>query len=360
MRKSRKSDYIILALLCLIILNIGSAAIGYYSSSKEGLNIEKNRFALLSVSAEYVKENFSLNKFLIRTINSLYPVADVLYDEYDNSRGEVTTSTSITVDKELDEREYNKELDIIIENLEEYESLIIVKDSDGTQMVKNVPEPLMLKKIKVDKEKPYILMYHTHGTESYLLSKSENYRTSIKENNVVGIGEILATVLEANNHKVDHVQTYHDLPSYNQSYARSLNTIRKKQEESNNLKILLDIHRNAVKDDLPQIENLIAKSKVEINGQSVAKFSLVIGPDSENTEEVLSFAKYIKAVSDALYPGLCEGIIIKPIGKYNQYLSDYSALIELGYHFHTLEEARESAKLVGEVLSVVLNSIIEE
>jgi stage II sporulation protein P len=203
-------------------------------------------------------------------------------------------------------------------------------------------------------------MYHTHGTESYLHSKAENYRTSDNNSNIVAIGNVISTVLEANGHTADHVETHHDLPSYNKSYSRSLNTVNTKKGESENLQILLDVHRNAVLENAKNIDKLIAKSKVEIDGKTVATFSLVIGPDSPNKDKVLNFAKYIKAVSDALYPNLCEGIIIKPTGKYNQHLSDYSALIEIGYNFHTFEEANNTAKLVGEILSLAINSIIEE
>lgn len=359
MGKSKKSDYIILALICLIILNIGSMLIGFYTTNKQDLNIKANN-RILSLSFNYIKSKFNLDMSIIlkKTINSLYPIAEVLHEE--DMEIEIENNNIIPTFQEIDEKEDNKEMDIIIENLDEYDSLIIIKDTHGIHQVENVPEPLMLKKIKVDKETPYILMYHTHATESYLIAQKEDYRTSVRDYNVVGMGDIISTVLEANNHKVNHVDTYHDLPSYNQSYSRSLSTIRKNQEESSNFKILMDVHRNAVKDDHPQIEKIIAKSKTEIDGKSVATFSLVVGPDSENYEEVLSFAKYIKAVSDALYPNLCTEIIIKPIGKYNQHLSDYSVLIELGYHLNTVEEAREGAKLVGEILSIVLNSIIEE
>ena len=41
-------------------------------------------------------------------------------------------------------------------------------------------------------------------------------------------------------------------------------------------------------------------------------------------------------------------------------MSDYSALIEIGYNINTIEEANEGAKLVGEILSLAINSIIEE
>lgn len=356
MKKSNKSDYIILALICLIVLNMGSILIGYYASNEQNSSLENSKFKLVRIPINYVKEAIDTNKILEMTINSLYPIAEIVHENRDDIEPEIIVPTY----EEIDEREYNNERDIIIDNLEEYESLIIVKDSDGMQTVENIPEPLMLNKIKVDKEKPYILMYHTHATESFSNTEKENYHISVREYNVVGIGDIISTVLEANNHKVEHVDIYHDLPSYNQSYSRSLNTIRKKQEESNNFKLLLDIHRNAVRENIPNIESIKSKSRIDIDGKSVAKFSLVVGPDSDNKEQVLNFAKYIKAVSDALYPDLCNGIIIKPMGRYNQYLSDYSALLEVGYNFNTVEEANESAKLVGEILSIVFNTIIEE
>lgn len=358
MRKTRKSDYIILALMCLITLNIGAIAIGVYSPNKP-YDLGDNGFKILNASFGKIKEVLNINEVIKKTINSLFPIAQVL----DNNKDTVEVVGPLDEDLEeidgLSEGEYDTEKDIIIEHLDEYESLIIVKDSDGMNTVENIPEPLMLKKAKVNRENPYILIYHTHATESYLLSKASDYRSSDKNHNMINIGNLITTVLEANGHKVDHVETLHDSPSYNQSYSRSLNTIRGKQGESDNLKILLDIHRDAVLDTNPNIESIKAKSKIAIGGKTVATFSLVVGPDSPNKESVLSFAKYIKAVSDALYPGLCTGITIKPAGKYNQHLSDYSALIEVGYHVNTLEEATEGAKLLGEVLTLVLNSIIE-
>ena len=38
--------------------------------------------------------------------------------------------------------------------------------------------------------------------------------------------------------------------------------------------------------------------------------------------------------------------MIKPVGKYNQFLSDYSALIEVGSNLNTMEEAKETARII--------------
>ncbi|WMM23518.1 stage II sporulation protein P [Tissierella sp. MB52-C2] len=354
MRKTNKLDYIILALTCLIALNIGAIIINIYSSKKPD-NVNQGQLKIPNIA------NISDISFdpIKKAIDSLFPIAKILNKDGDS----LATGNTPSEFEEIENinEEHNTEADTIIENLDEYESLIVVKDSSGSHMVENIPAPLMLNKVKVNKEKPYILMYHTHATESYSIAKAGNYRSTDKKNNIVGIGSIISTVLEANGHKVDHVETSHDLPSYNQSYSRSLKTIESKKAESDNLKILLDVHRDGIDvDKVANIESIRQKSKIEIDGKSVATFSLVVGPDSQNKEQVLSFAKYVKAVSDNLYPGLCKGIIIKKYGKYNQYLSDYSALIEVGYNINTLEEANEGAKLIGDILSVVLNSIVEE
>jgi stage II sporulation protein P len=86
---------------------------------------------------------------------------------------------------------------------------------------------------------------------------------------------------------------------------------------------------------------------------------MVVGPNTPNYDQVLAFAKYIKAVSDTLYPGLCKGIIVKPIGKYNLFISDYASLVEIGSNVNTVDEANECGKLVGEILDIVIRSLEE-
>lgn len=319
------SNLIILVLTLLIIINVSLLGINYIKGKNPSV------FAFFKFSEK--------NDSLISVEPNLEDIPKEIPDDEDES--------------------INYEESIIIDKLEEYESLIIIKDTHGISSIENIPEPLNINKVKLDKEKEYILMYHTHSTESFLNKDPELYYNSDPNKNVVSIGRTLATVLEANGHKVDHVETAHDIPSLTGSYSRSLNTINKKKYENSNLKILLDIHRDGVENDAPYKDKFLAKAKVNINGVSTATFSLVVGPDAQNYERVLNFAKYIKAVSDTLYPNLCTGIIIKPTGRYNLYTSDYSALLEMGSNLITIEEANESAKLVGEILSLVIDSIIE-
>ena len=333
---NRNSSFIIFVLSLLIFINISLLILNYFKG-KSNTDSSKENFINKIVAFFNLKEKD--NELISRKPN---------LDE------------SVPSQNFEDEDEFIKHEDtIIIDKLEEYESLIIIKDSYGISSIANIPEPLNINKVKLDKEKPYILMYHTHSTESFLVSDPDLYYNSDTNKNVVSIGRTLATVLEANGHRVDHVETAHDVPSLTGSYSRSINTINKKKEENSNLKILLDIHRDGVEKDATYRDRFLEKARLDINGVSTASFSLVVGPSTPNYEKILSFAKYIKAVSDTLYPNLCTGIIIKPVGKFNLYTSDYSALIEVGSNLVSQEEANECAKLVGEILSLVIDSIVE-
>ena len=108
------------------------------------------------------------------------------------------------------------------------------------------------------------------------------------------------------------------------------------------------------------MQKLRDSAKIKVNGKDVAKFFFVVGPDNPNKEELLKFTRYIRDEANKMYPGICTGITIKPYGKYNQYLTDYSALIEVGSNLNTMDEAKESSKLIAEILDKVINDLKEE
>lgn len=329
-RKRENNDIIIAIILILVLFNVGSLT-----------------FKMINNKSDSATNRVSFIERIITLINpnKTEAIKDIItHEEYED----LESHESLVVSE-----------DIIIDRLEEYESLIIIRDSLGGNNIENIPKPINIQKLKVDKNSNYILMYHTHGTEAFLVEDDELYHNNDINKNVVSIGKTMTTVLEANGHKVDHVEIMHDLPSYNKSYNRSISTVNKKKDEQENLKIFFDIHRDGVAKDATYKETFLKTARIDINGVSSATFSLVIGPETPNYDQVLSFAKYIKAVSDALYPNLCKGIIIKPYGKFNLYASDYSALFEMGSNLVTLEETNETAKLVGQILSLALDNIIE-
>ena len=379
--KDNRINYIIFALICLIAFNVGSLLISW--AEARTLNDEAKEV----FNQEYYEEDGGLLiSLLSRTSSIINLYRNELYEDLEKSfsldnifkniinrfiRTQFPAILSFNnhYDYELDEEniEYYRmhstivEDFIIIDKIDEYEDLIIVREIDGTISLENIPEPINVEPFEVDDERPYILIYHTHGTEAYSSLETGEHHSTDSNHNVTTIGKIIAETMEEYGHKVEHVSKYHDIPSYSKSYSESLKTISKKIEENSNFKVLLDIHRDGFDHNDPSIkenlDNLLEKTKINIDGKEIATFFFVIGPDSPNMEAVLNFAKYIKAITDAAYPGLCTGILIKPIGRYNQYLSDYSALIEIGSNLNTIEEAKETAKIVGQILSVAIDKI---
>lgn len=216
------------------------------------------------------------------------------------------------------------------------------------------------KSIKLNDEDPYIMIYHTHATESYAPIKQNNYHVEKREHNVITIGEKIGQVLNEKGHKVKHIEKYHDLPSFNKSYNESLKTVKEELSNNENLKIILDVHRDGIDENSKYIGKAQSDARVNINGKSVATFKMVVGPDNPNKEQLLKFSRYIRDKANEKYPGLCKGIIVKPYGKFNQYVSDYYTLLEIGSNLTTMDEAKETGLLVGEILDEVILDLKED
>ena len=111
-------------------------------------------------------------------------------------------------------------------------------------------EMLAISNFSVNKDK--ILIYHTHTCESYTPTEKYNYqqtgnfRTTDLNFSVARVGEELKKQLESYNIKVViQNKTYHDYPSYNGSYSRSLTTANNMLNENKDADIVIDLHRDA-------------------------------------------------------------------------------------------------------------------
>ncbi len=333
-RKNRYDTIIILRLL-----SKSNSQLKVYMKQKY-----KNYTNFLS---SYLKEDLKVSAEIKEVIRSQFPTILSI------NRASINLNKNKHTAIEKDKSPERLEDLILIEDLMEQEEGKLLDDETKNISKEKIPKPTGITPIKVNKEKPYILIYHTHGTEAYLPIKQSQYHTTEKAYNVLTIGEIMEKVLVEQGHKVCHIETYHDIPSYRESYSRSLSTVNTKLKEEPNLKVIFDVHRDGVP------ENASSKNRIKINvdGKDVATFSMVIGPESPNVDEVLKFAKYIRKVSDALYPGFCTGIIIKPKGKFNQFVSNYCILLEVGSNLNTIDEAKEAAILLGKLLNIVIDNI---
>lgn len=232
----------------------------------------------------------------------------------------------------------------------------------GTQASQIVEETVGLPgKIELAKKSPQVLIYHSHAMESYMPSTEGNYHTLNEKYNVVGVGNALVKVLQ-DKYKLNvvHDKTYHDKQSYAYSYANSLVTVKNNLSRYTSLKVILDLHRDAF-DVKTEAEKKAKKAEytATINKKSAARIMLVIAKGNPNYAELEKFAVYLKKKMDKLYPGLFMKIDVKSRGKYNQYFSNHSMLVEIGSMLNTTEEARYSAELFGKVLGEVIKDLEE-
>ncbi len=101
-------------------------------------------------------------------------------------------------------------------------------------------------------ENKNIVLFHTHSCESYTSSEKYPYtptgtfRTTDLNFSVVRVGDELENYLKQYGYNVVHSREYHDYPSYNGSYTRSLATVENilKTTPSD---IIFDVHRDAVR-----------------------------------------------------------------------------------------------------------------
>ena len=209
---------------------------------------------------------------------------------------------------------------------------------------------------------PQILIYHTHTTEAFMDDESQYYtdfdepRTTDPEKNIVKIGEIIKEQLENAGYKVVHDKTIHDYPAFSGSYNRSAETVNKALEQYPSIKIAIDVHRDTITSGNDKIAPV-----VNINGKEAAQVMLVMGSQTgsvtnyPNWRQNLRLATKLQYVFESNYPRFARAMLLKS-AKYNQHLTTGSILIEVGSDANTFEQAKYSAQLVGQSLTILLNS----
>lgn len=219
-------------------------------------------------------------------------------------------------------------------------------------------------KFKIKKnEEPQVLIVHTHTTETFMEKESNFYtdefnsRTTDNNKNMAKIGSIVAEKLNAAGIKTLHDTTKHDYPEYSGSYNRSAKTVNSYLKKYKSIKIVLDLHRDAVSSGSDKV-----KLVTEINGKKAAQVMLVMGSESgsitnhPNWKENLKLALKLQQTMESKYPTLARPLSLMS-KKYNQSLSEGALLIEFGTDVNTLDEACYSAELVADSLVSLLNTL---
>ena len=202
---------------------------------------------------------------------------------------------------------------------------------------------------------PQILIMHTHATESFEPYDSEIYdtrhtwRSTDNSENIVAAGEVMAQAIRSHGIEVLHDDTQHDYPSYNGSYERSAETVKEYLAKYPSIKVVLDVHRDAV-----QRDSTLVKPVTQINGKKAAQMMIIAGCDDGTMEmpnwgKNLRFAAGIQDAIESRWQGLTRPIFFC-YRKYNQDLTTGSLLLELGSHGNTLEQVLTTAQLAGDAI----------
>ena len=209
--------------------------------------------------------------------------------------------------------------------------------------------------IEVGSAEPQVLIMHTHATESYELEDlgwfdpEYTCRRTDTALNMVAVGAAIAEQLNAAGIVTLQDATLHDYPSYNGSYERSNATVRGYLEKYPSIKVVLDVHRDAIETDEGRV-----KAVADVNGKTAAQVMIICGADKNgnlpNFKQNLAFAAQWESAMESRFPGLTRPVLFD-YRYYNQDLTTGSLLIEIGSHGNTLSEAVYSGQLVGEALA---------
>ena len=310
-----------------------------------------------------------------------YINADTVDEIYFDAQGLVTLNDDIGDDtkkeeKKKDEKEEKKEGkrdgNIIFKNYgankgTRFINLDVAGQVRNATSVKNATLVKEAKKkpdfkIKANK-KPEVLIMHTHTTEGFEPYERDYYdnshpsRTKDLDKNVAKVGEALAKKLENAGIGVIHDKTIHDNPSYNGSYERSAVTVKKILKENPTIKVVLDIHRDAIVQENGDRIAPIA----EINGKKAAQVMIISGCD-DGTMNMPNYLKNFRLASllqqqiESDNKGLTRAVLFD-YRKYNQDLTTGSLLIEVGAYSNSLDQAVYSAELIGDSIAKALLSL---
>ena len=209
-------------------------------------------------------------------------------------------------------------------------------------------------------EHPSVLIYHTHGTESFephgddWYDNTDNYRTNDTNLNITRVGREIAAIFEDRGIHVLHNQYLHDYPSFRGSYGRSLSTAARYLDHHPEIQIIFDIHRDAVLDANGHYLRTVAN----IDGVEAGQIMLVVGTDHAglyhpNWRENFSFALRLQRAMLDYHPSLARPIALRE-ERFNAHLAPGAILVEIGMCGNTLQEALAAGRIFAEIAADVI------
>lgn len=218
-------------------------------------------------------------------------------------------------------------------------------------------------KLNAPEDEPQVLIMHTHTTESYEPYTRDHYdedylcRTTDSSKNMTAVGDAMTEVFESRGIRTLHDATVHDYPSYNGSYDRSRETVTAILEKYPSIKVVLDVHRDAIE----RADGERIAPSAEINGKSAAQVMIICGCDDgtmgmPDCMKNLRTASLFQQYMESKYNGLTRPVLYD-YRQYNQDLTTGSLLIEVGGHANSLEQAVYAGELSADAIADALTEI---
>lgn len=371
--------YIKISILCIFVTYL---LIIFINSQEIVGNIVKNMnsdFFVLSIQNTLTLNRIEKNENVTKTkknisINEIYKfilgfdfgqpqtilkkqMSFLAYDE--KIDGKIFFSeSSIDFNENIEEKVSTPKQEKAFEDIADIKGIRLINETKyNIDIQKYIEKPLTIASKDVKRK---VLIYHTHSCESYVPSTkykyipSDNDRTEDMNFTVVRVGEELSNYLQKEyNMEVIHDKTVHDRDNYNRAYTKSADTVQKYLEKNNNFDLVIDLHRDALLSNGKKLS-----TSTTIDDKSCARIMVVVGSDSmglphPNWKENLSLGMKLVNKMNNIYPGLSRGINLKT-GRFNQYLSSRSILVEVGANGNTLDEALNSMSYTANLISQIL------
>ena len=209
--------------------------------------------------------------------------------------------------------------------------------------------------VKMAEEEPLVLIYHTHGSESYKKEKG-------KTGSVVEVGKKLKEELE----EKYGISVIHDTSIYDQvngkldrnaAYNYAGDSVLTTLKKHPSIQVILDLHRDSVEDSIHLVTEINGKKTAQImffNGVSRLKNGEIDYLYNPNKAENLAFSLQMQLLAAKYYPDYTRKIYIKGY-RYNLHLAKRAMLVEVGAQNNTVTEAKNAMIPLAELLYRLLS-----
>lgn len=229
---------------------------------------------------------------------------------------------------------------------------VLPQDLDGETLLS------MDMSMEKDSSVPQILIYHTHGSETFADSTDD-----IKGTGIIAVGSRLAEILSAQyGYNVIHCTEIFDnvngVFDRSKAYDYSRETVQQILTDHPTIQVMIDLHRDGVRDDLHLVTDVNGKQTAQImffNGvsRSSAKGDISYLYNQYRSQN-LSFSLQAKLEALGKYPDFTRKNYIDAY-QYNLDLLPRAMLIESGAQTNTLQEELFAMEPLADILDSVLS-----